>query len=150
MNSRSRESSLKRENQQNEEKEQPVLFSEASETVHSNNDPSENDTKPQKKLKKQVTKKDTKKVKRNNWRNIFYNQIKMRNDDRSGSPSLDKSDRSEAVSLNNQNKGNDNSRNKIPILKKNFGREMNSSNNSFNDVSRQSSKPKHLTRYINF
>jgi hypothetical protein len=68
MNSRSRESSLKREKQKKEEEQR--LVSEASETIQSEID-----------LKNQADNPKKKKIKRNNWRNIFYKQIKMRQEE---------------------------------------------------------------------
>lgn len=91
MNSRSRESSLKREKQKEEEQR---LASEASETIQSGID-----------LQNQAAKPKKKKIKRNNWRNIFYKQIKNLQEEGANANPNYKSEWSESISFSNKEKG---------------------------------------------
>lgn len=151
MNSRSRESSLKREKQKfNKAGSSSILQSDISENVQSNNNispPKPTTKKVNKKLC--LIKKPKNKAKRNEWRNVFYNHAKPRKDNSSDSRSVNKSDISETISVSHRGKGNESARNKVPILKKKFGRDITSSNNSLNDLSRKSSRSKHLGDSVN-
>ena len=132
MNSRSRESSLKRENQnQKEEQNLENLQSEATEIFENANDQKEPQLAPKaNSKKKKLLINPSKKENRNDWRNIFYNHAKIRKDNSSEGHSINRSEHSDSISIINQNKGNESARSKVPLLKKNFGRELDTSKNS--------------------